>query len=400
MRGTGWVAVWDRRLDRFIPAHAGNSSPHRPMLPHARFIPAHAGNRARLRSSGRRAAVHPRACGEQTGIRTLPSSAIGSSPRMRGTVSILSNVVPCGRFIPAHAGNRSPMPPHRRAAAVHPRACGEQQVAEIIVGVIGGSSPRMRGTGLLRPSASSHHRFIPAHAGNRVPRIMDAMAGPVHPRACGEQVCAHVATNRDQRFIPAHAGNRALPILGNDQPAVHPRACGEQSVSISRYSTSGGSSPRMRGTVRHVAQHGPQFRFIPAHAGNRVIPQPRCQRRSVHPRACGEQRPGLPSSPRNPGSSPRMRGTDGLYDLWGQIYRFIPAHAGNSQQAAHSCGNRAVHPRACGEQAAWYRSPAGSAVHPRACGEQIFQARDPVIKVGSSPRMRGTAPTPSNYCFF
>ena len=172
------------------------------------------------------------------------------------------------RFIPAHAGNRSPMPPHRRAAAVHPRACGEQQVAEIIVGVIGGSSPRMRGTGLLRPSASSHHRFIPAHAGNSDSSLITALGDAVHPRACGEQTGAarvlrkrggssprmrgtdarNVFPEDGERFIPAHAGNRALPILGNDQPAVHPRACGEQGGAHPCNLPSAGSSPRMRGT--------------------------------------------------------------------------------------------------------------------------------------------------------
>ncbi len=193
------------------------------------------------------------------------------------------------RFIPAHAGNRSPMPPHRRAAAVHPRACGEQQVAEIIVGVIGGSSPRMRGTGLLRPSASSHHRFIPAHAGNSDSSLITALGDAVHPRACGEQTPGtfsqrtasgssprmrgtepyQSSETTSPRFIPAHAGNRGALIPATSPAPVHPRACGEQGPAPPRLRPDRGSSPRMRGTVYNPMPRRPVLRFIPAHAGNR-----------------------------------------------------------------------------------------------------------------------------------
>ena len=282
------------------------------------------------------------------------------------------------------------MPPHRRAAAVHPRACGEQQVAEIIVGVIGGSSPRMRGTGLLRPSASSHHRFIPAHAGNSDSSLITALGDAVHPRACGEQTPGtfsqrtasgssprmrgtepyQSSETTSPRFIPAHAGNRGALIPATSPAPVHPRACGEQAFCLcSRFARSG-SSPRMRGTALAGGRHAGSDRFIPAHAGNRSATASASMPGPVHPRACGEQIGLGAGSRERDGSSPRMRGTGR-----GRISpvargRFIPAHA----------GNRASIPvPEC-------RPP----VHPRACGEQMRKKEAAQFSAGSSPRMRGT----------
>ena len=50
--------------------------------------------------------------------------------------------------------------------------------------------------------------------------------------------------------------------------AVHPRACGEHDVVAAHIRNVGGSSPRMRGTLRIGIGFGNLCRFIPAHAGN------------------------------------------------------------------------------------------------------------------------------------
>ena len=86
-RGRGTVARLDPapRLDRFIPAWAGNR-PLRPGL-----------------SPG--SSVHPRVGGEQWAPRGVPFLPLGSSPRGRGTGPCQPVVDPAGRFIPAWAGN-------------------------------------------------------------------------------------------------------------------------------------------------------------------------------------------------------------------------------------------------------------------------------------------------------
>ena len=91
----------------------------------------------------------------------------GSSPRTRGTVQHELAVPPFNRFIPAHAGNSFGFQFDAGAAAVHPRARGEQvnEHGEYKYGT--GSSPRTRGTAASLHEPAARRRFIPAHAGNR-----------------------------------------------------------------------------------------------------------------------------------------------------------------------------------------------------------------------------------------
>ena len=126
MRGTPSRPCPGLRLDRFIPAHAGNS--------------ALAGPTPISRS------VHPRACGELH-FRICSSLAVcGSSPRMRGTLCSTRARYALRRFIPAHAGNSHSGLRDSLPSSVHPRACGELIYSYLIYSSIGGSTPRMRGT--------------------------------------------------------------------------------------------------------------------------------------------------------------------------------------------------------------------------------------------------------------
>ena len=161
--------------------------------------------------------------------------------------------------------------------------------------------------------------------------------------------------------------------------AVHPRAC-ERGLPASVGCLCHGSSPRLRGTG-HVGGHEERHhRFIPAPAGNGCRVARHARRETVHPRACGERHVERPAVRRDAGSSPRLRGTVLL--LFGNELRsrFIPAPAGNGSFQRFVTLGQAVHPRACGE-----RCPPG----PRANGNE-----------GSSPRLRGTAPSnPANPLF-
>jgi len=175
--------------------------------------------------------------------------------------------------------------------------------------VVGGSSPRLRGTRL--PVVSEHHqlRFIPAPAGNASVPSARASARTVHPRACGER-----------RFATFHAYLRA------------------------------GSSPRLRGT-REQRRHGCRdLRFIPAPAGNALAGTLPFTSRTVHPRACGERFFGGAVGVLSCGSSPRLRGTQPRMGCSWLLLRFIPAPAGNAFKGAFVPTAFAVHFRACGER--------------------------------------------------
>ena len=159
----------------------------------------------------------------------LPSADVGSSPRMRGAGVV--DAIDLGRhgIIPAHAGSSRTFPAVPRSCRDHPRACGEQSISPDLMSLQSGSSPRMRGAEHTTPENRNNKRIIPAHAGSR-----------------------EYATARYH-----HAQD-------------HPRACGEQSVLTLSSSVASGSSPRMRGAARMGHTCKSIERIIPAHAGSRA----------------------------------------------------------------------------------------------------------------------------------
>ena len=195
-------------------------------------------------------AAHPRVRGERIASESATSPVPGSSPRARG----------------AHVGRWDPV--HR--AAAHPRVRGEHR--------------------MFRLSGRGARRFIPACAGNALPGQFPSGSRGSSPRARGTLI-----------------GLRPSSL------AVHPRVRGERYPPYCRI-PSCGSSPRVRGTRRHMT-----FGHF---AG------------TVHPRVCGEHVCHAAVKP---------------------IWRFIPACAGN---AGHNVDGRseAVHPRVCGERPVTFRA--------------------------------------------
>ena len=274
-----------------------------------RFIPARAGNSRTAPGPNSPTPVHPHACGEQCVAFSRRSTHSGSSPRVRGTVPCVRTPDHRLRFIPARAGNSSSPRRLPSRSSVHPRACGEQIATRAGIIIRSGSSPRVRGTASIPERHSRRDRFIPARAGN----------------------------GRNGRLKPSTS-------------TVHPRACGEQSSGRRKVISSSGSSPRVRGTEACDAISPRPMRFIPARAGNRSAAVQPDAPPPVHPRACGEQSTVQPAPQVLRGSSPRVRGTGITRSMLLAERRFIPARAGNSRRHRTQSSNRAVHPRACGEQ--------------------------------------------------
>ena len=166
VRGTSaWGAQREAR-SRFIPACAGNIPP------------------AALDHDGR--IFHPRVCGEHPAARHNSHKGRGSSPRVRGTFAPRHPTMIGARFIPACAGNIQDGQKKGHFSPVHPRVCGEHISIAALEELVIGSSPRVRGTypdgRKLRPLG----RFIPACAGNMFARPGPHRAAAVHPRVCGE----------------------------------------------------------------------------------------------------------------------------------------------------------------------------------------------------------------------
>ena len=154
----------------------------------ARFIPAPAGNTRLTTSTLGALPVHPRACGEHFLASVVTQRQFGSSPRLRGTQTTNRLYSYLRRFIPAPAGNTSPFLIRYFRYPVHPRACGEHERLSRTAPTALGSSPRLRGTHDIASSFGETYRFIPAPAGNTAMAPSMASCRAVHPRACGEHV--------------------------------------------------------------------------------------------------------------------------------------------------------------------------------------------------------------------
>ena len=293
--------------------------------------------------------VHPRARGEHGDLIDVTHPIGGSSPRTRGTRSLRELGRVDLRFIPAHAGNTPFRCAGRAPWAVHPRARGEHRGRPHRDGSAIGSSPRTRGTRGQGPPEVLRQRFIPAHAGNTRPVWAHGGTVPVHPRARGEHGGRDDAGAGQPRFIPAHAGNTCSSAPRTASLTVHPRARGEHLGARQQAIPQVGSSPRTRGTRSSETAEFTRGRFIPAHAGNTSRAASRHHHLSVHPRARGEHVVLPVSLPCGSGSSPRTRGTRLHLARFVFAARFIPAHAGNTPHSAHSAAAAAVHPRARGE---------------------------------------------------
>ena len=194
--------------------------------------------------------------------------AIGSSPRVRGTVG-QDDVHPrLNRFIPACAGNGQAESRRPHLHPVHPRVCGERSTSLAMGCRRNGSSPRVRGTDAASGVDNDEQRFIPACAGNGRSAHVWRRDRSVHPRVCGERSSRISIARHSSGSSPRGAGNGTAIPTSSSSETVHPRVCGERST-IKRRDISGcGSSPRVRGTASNRSPSLQLYRFIPACAGN------------------------------------------------------------------------------------------------------------------------------------
>ncbi len=130
-----------------------------------RIIPARAGQTIpSLRIRGKEP-DHPRACGANTSMSASPLRVIGSSPRVRGKPRAGMRPRLAHRIIPARAGQTCRPSRNGTGRTDHPRACGANQAAGLNAGILGGSSPRVRGKRVDEFENLPPVRIIPARAG-------------------------------------------------------------------------------------------------------------------------------------------------------------------------------------------------------------------------------------------
>ena len=190
---------------------------------------------------------------------------------MRGKRRYATVKMETTRIIPAHAGQTRGRHGRCRLRPDHPRACGANGMACRLTAGKCGSSPRMRGKHGRVACSLLHCRIIPAHAGQTWLVAVMVIILSDHPRACGangkissktmvrtgssprmrgKRRVGHVQHSR-ARIIPAHAGQTGSASRQRPPAPDHPRACGANSLDSLRGFPTPGSSPRMRGKLRH-----------------------------------------------------------------------------------------------------------------------------------------------------
>ena len=220
----GWPMWWIAR--RSIPACAGEPTAHCCTKRRSRVYPRVCGGTFRSARRPPPRLVYPRVCGG-TFMRDVERDyAVGLSPRVRGNPMGSPPRPPCGRSIPACAGEPLEWRRHVFALRVYPRVCGGTSGAysRDLIGV--GLSPRVRG--------NLHH---------------------------------DVLLRAEGRSIPACAGEPRAPVRRTCANRVYPRVCGGTGSLMSRWRIVYGLSPRVRGNPFYRIRGDDGVRSIPACAG-------------------------------------------------------------------------------------------------------------------------------------
>ncbi len=142
-------------------------------------------------------AVYPRWRGEHTIVRFNNNDRSGLSPLARGTQEVIRFNPYALRFIPAGAGNTVPKSSHTGASTVYPRWRGEHKKTSVRLLYPIGLSPLARGTRKKHGAALVLRWFIPAGAGNTQWVISLLRNCAVYPRWRGE----HCSTWRIWRTL-------------------------------------------------------------------------------------------------------------------------------------------------------------------------------------------------------
>ena len=214
--------------DRFIPTHAGKTTPRSPrygtsrahprsceenvrlpsVLRGAGLIPAHTGKTSLGCVATRRRRAHPHSREENYAPASSRAFWIGSSPLTRRKRFDLFPRRVHGGFIPTHVGKTRRERPARWLTAAHPRSCGENRVNAENATVPVGSSPLTRGKPDGRLPQNYQAGLIPAHAGKTVKVGGIAVEPGAHPRSCGENAMSQGQITAEEGSSPRGRGKR------------------------------------------------------------------------------------------------------------------------------------------------------------------------------------------------
>ena len=235
--------------------------------PATRFIPAHAGKTTPTRRPWCGSSAHPRSRGENGARRGRRRWCGGSSPLTRGKLPALWAFWADVGLIPAHAGKTRGRSKTPCAKPAHPRSRGENAAPREERDALAGLIPAHAGKTLPVPGKRRRRRAHPRSRGENCSRANSASAfagsSPLtrgkHSRRRGQLL--------DCGLIPAHAGKTSGRSTSGELIWAHTRSRGENCAAPQTRSPNSGSSPLTRGKQRPQLRRRLRQRLIPAHAG-------------------------------------------------------------------------------------------------------------------------------------
>ena len=175
----------------------------------SRSIPAWAGEPRAAWSRRPCSGVHPRVGGGAADGQVRDVDKPGPSPRGRGSPGCACARRPCSRSIPAWAGEPCSRGSSRTSGRVHPRVGGGAAARRDMADLIGGPSPRGRGSHPGARGGPSRPGSIPAWAGEPDFFAMWTRASKVHPRVGGGALHAGPEAHAEPRVHPRVGGGAA-----------------------------------------------------------------------------------------------------------------------------------------------------------------------------------------------
>ena len=252
-----------------------------------RIIPARAGPTDERIPDPYASADHPRSCGANSGEVNGAFPDSGSSPLVRGQRCSVGPLLRLARIIPARAGPTCIIYGVSHDTPDHPRSCGANIAFPHSKPGVFGSSPLVRGQLSVEFSTQGRLRIIPARAGPTCSSILYAVTTSDHPRSCGAncptgrhtlpaagssplvrgQREVNGALPANFRIIPARAGPTRDPFVFSLPIRDHPRSCGANTHLVASFRRKCGSSPLVRGQRKTRVPTAVISRIIPARAG-------------------------------------------------------------------------------------------------------------------------------------
>ena len=152
-----------------------------------RIIPTSVGKSTRRAPGDRPTADHPHERGEKPRYTRSTVSAIGSSPRAWGKVSLQSDYALSRRIIPTSVGKRRPGTVHSGWRPDHPHERGEKETSDREIADGAGSSPRAWGKEPCTCFRPCEGRIIPTSVGKRDSKTNCSRRTTDHPHERGEK---------------------------------------------------------------------------------------------------------------------------------------------------------------------------------------------------------------------